>query len=47
MLKVIIQYVKDTKRFQLRATVIRESQVVEEAEAQRIRERDDKVGGSL
>jgi hypothetical protein len=36
VLKAVIQYVKATKRFQPRAVIIEE-----------IRERDDKVGGSL
>jgi hypothetical protein len=36
VLKAVIQYVKATKRFQLRVVIIEE-----------IGERDDKVGGSL
>ena len=46
VLKAMIQYVKDTKRFQARATIIGE--VIEEAGvAQGRGERDDDVGGSL
>jgi hypothetical protein len=48
VLKAMIQYVKDTKRFQARATVMREAEDVEEAGvAQGTGERDDEVGGSL
>jgi hypothetical protein len=48
VLKAMIQYIKDTKRFQPKATVMGETEVAEEAEvAQGIEERDDEVGGSL
>jgi len=46
VLKAMIQYVKDTKRFQPKATAMGEAEVVEEAVAQEIGERDE-VGGSL
>ncbi len=46
VIKAIVQYMKDTKRFQPKATVMGE--VVEEAGvAQGTGERDDEVGGSL
>jgi hypothetical protein len=47
VLKAMIQYVKDTKRFQARATVIGEEVVEEAGVAQGREERDDDVGGSL
>ena len=48
VLKAMIQYVKDTRRFQARATIMGEAEEVEEAGvAQGTGERDDDVGGSL
>jgi hypothetical protein len=59
VLKAVIQYVKDTKRFQPRATVIEDIQIaedagvaeeagaVEEAGVVETGERDDDVGSSL
>jgi hypothetical protein len=48
VIKAMVQYVKDTKRFQPKATVMGEAEVAEEVGvAQGIGERDDEVGGSL
>ena len=47
VLKAMVQYVKDTKRFQPRATVIGGSEVEEAGVTQGIGEGEDDVRGSL